>query len=162
MYVAIHEGRVRTTLGKLIERTGKSANKEREHVYKSLDRVIDWRKNVDIVIPEGSRGLCCMESNEDKLFADRMKKGMSWRKWGAKRMGKSIQLLENGDLVDYCGRRMTKLRDGHIEDKLSFDLFLYSPEYEHSVSMPVFGSRYSTQPYARALRNLAKNDYPII
>ena len=152
------------SLGKLEERTGKSAIKERDHVYKCLDRGIDWRKNVEsIVIPEGCRGLGCMESNEDKLFAERMKKkGMSWTKTGAKRMGKAIQLLANGDLVDLCGRRATKSRDLYIEDKLSFDLFLYPPEYEYSVSMPVFSSPYSTQPYDRALRDLSKNDYPII
>ena len=164
MYFAIRSGRVRRTLGKLEERTGKSAIKERDHVYKCLDRGIDWRKNVEsIVIPEGCRGLGCMESNEDKLFADRMKKkGMSWTKTGAKRMGKAIQLVANGDLVDLCGRRATKSREGYIEDKLSFDLFLYTPEYEHSVCMPVFSSPYSTQPYARVLRDLTKNDYTII
>ena len=164
MYFAIRSGKVRMTLGVLEERSGKSAIKEREHVYKCLDRGVDWRKKVEsIVIPEGCRGLGCMESNEDKLFADRMKKkGMSWTKAGAKRMGKAIQLAANGDLVDLCGRRATKSREGYIEDKLSFDLFLYPPEYEHSVSMPVFGSPYSTQPYARALRDLSKNDYPII
>ena len=98
-----------------------------------------------------------MESNEDKLFADRMKKkGMSWTKTGAKRMGKAIQLVANGDLVHCCGHRATKSQEGCIEDKLSFDLFLYPPEYEKSVSMPVFGSPYSTQPYPRALRDLTK------
>ena len=51
MYRAIREGRVRMTLGKL-------ANKEREHVY---NRGTDWRKNVERTIPEGSRGLGCME-----------------------------------------------------------------------------------------------------
>jgi len=161
MYEAIRSGRVRRTLGKLEERAGKLANKEREHVYKCLDRGVDWRKKVDsIVIPEGSRGLGCMESNEDKLFADRMKKrGMSWTKTGAKRMGKAIQLVANGDLRDYCGAK--KSQDRFSEDRLSFDLFFYSPEYEHSVSMPVFGSSHSTRPYARVLRDLAKNNYPL-
>jgi hypothetical protein len=102
-----------------------------------------------------------MESNEDKLFADRMKKkGLSWTKAGAKRMGKSIQLVANGELKYYCSAK--RPRDRFSEDKLSFDLFLYSPEYEHSVSMPVFGSSDSTRPYARVLRDLTKNDYPII
>jgi hypothetical protein len=79
MYFAIRSGKVRRTLGKLEERTGKSVIKERDHVYKCLDRGIDWRNKVEsIVIPDCCRGLGCMESNEDKLFADRMKKkGMS-------------------------------------------------------------------------------------
>jgi len=164
MYSAIRSGRVRRTLGVLEERSGKLANKERDHVYKCLDRGTDWRKKIDtIVIPEGCRGLGCMESNEDKLFADRMKKrGMSWTISGAKRMGKAIQLVANGDLRDMCGRRATKSRERYIEDKLSFDLFLYPLEYEHSVSMPVFVSSHSTRPYVKVLRDLAKNDYPII
>jgi hypothetical protein len=45
-----------------------------------------------------TRGLVCMESNEDKLFADRMKKkGMSWTIAGAKQMSKVIQLIDNND-----------------------------------------------------------------
>ena len=43
MYFAIRSGKVRKTLGKLEERSGKSAIKEREHVYKCLDRGVDWR-----------------------------------------------------------------------------------------------------------------------
>jgi hypothetical protein len=164
MYSAIRSGRVRKTLGSLEERSGKLAIKERDHVLKCLDRGVDWRKKVDsIVIPEGSRGLGCMESNEDKLFADRMKKkGMSWTIAGAKRMGKAIQLVANGDMRAMCGRRASKCQDRFVEDRLSFDMFFYAPEYEHSVSMPVFGSSHSTRPYGRALRDLTKNDYPLI
>jgi len=69
-------------------------------------------------------------------------------------MGKAIQLVSNGDLREYCGARKTQ---GSVsEDRLSFDLFFHAPEYEHSVSMPVFGSSHSTRPYARVLRDLTK------
>ena len=61
-----------------------------------------------------------------------------------------------------CGCMASKCQDRFMEDRLSFDMFFYAPEYEHSVSMPVFVSSHSTQPYVRALRDLTKNDYPII
>ena len=108
MYEAIRNGRARRTLGKLDERTGKLANKEREHVYKCIDSGIDWRFRIECLpfVSTDTRGLGSMESNEDKLFADRMKKrGLSWTKSGAKRMGKAIQLVVNGDLRDYCSAK---------------------------------------------------------
>jgi len=154
---------VRRTLGKLEERCGKLAIKEREHVYKCLDRGIDWRCRIECLpfVSTNTRGLGCMESNEDKLFADRMKKrGLSWTIAGAKRMGKAIQLSMNGDLRDYCGRTSYKYRI--VEDRLSFDLFFHAPEYEHSVSIPSLYGSHSTLPYVRVLRDLTKNDYPII
>jgi len=47
-----------------------------------------------------------VESNEDKLFADRMKKrSLSWTKKGARLMGKAIELSFNGGLKGYCRRR---------------------------------------------------------
>ena len=75
-------------------------------------------------------------------------------------MGKAIQLVSNGELMDFCGRKIAQ--GSAVVDKFSFDLFFHAPEYEHSVSMPVFGSSHSTRPYVRALRDLAKNDYPIL
>ena len=48
-----------------------------------------------------------MESNEDKLFANRMKKrGMSWTIKGLQRTGKAIQMVFNGNLRDWCGRKL--------------------------------------------------------
>jgi hypothetical protein len=47
-----------------------------------------------------------MESNADKLFANKMKKrGMSWTIKGAQNMGKTIELAFNGNLPDWCGRK---------------------------------------------------------
>ena len=111
-----------------------------------------------------------MESNEDKPFSNRIgsrngeavliKRGISWRISGAERMGKAIQLVNNGELESFYGRKCSEHR--FALGKLSFDLFLYPPEYEYSVSMPVFSSSDSTRLYAKMLRDLTKNDYPII
>ena len=78
---------------------------------------MDWRKKVETLatpfastVPEGARGLGTMESNEDKLFADRMKKrGLSWTIKGAQRMGKAIELAFNEELARWCGRKPSSL-----------------------------------------------------
>ena len=50
----------------------------------------DWRRQVDAV-PPGARGLGTMESQQDKLIANRMKKrGMSWTIRGAQRGGPAM------------------------------------------------------------------------
>ena len=51
-----------------------------------------------------------MESNGDKLIANRMKKrGMSWTVRGAHRMAKVVQLVHNGELAEFC-RSQTRRR----------------------------------------------------
>ena len=90
VYDATRSGDIKHTLGDYGERSGKTAQKEREHVLRCLEKGIDWLKKV-VQVPEGARGLGTMESNEDKLFAYRMKKlGMSWTIPGAQRIGKVI------------------------------------------------------------------------
>lgn len=55
---------------------------------------------------EGLRGLGAMESNVDKLIANRMKKrGMSWTKEGANRMARLINLKETGQLHLWVNHR---------------------------------------------------------
>lgn len=55
---------------------------------------------------DGLRGLGAMESNVDKLIANRMKKrGMSWTKQGANRMARLINLKETGQLHLWVNQR---------------------------------------------------------
>jgi hypothetical protein len=106
-------------------RKSDTGEKAREYVVRHIDDGMDWRKKVEgtalaHVIPGDARGLGCMESNEDKLFANRMKKrGMSWTIKGANRMGKAIQMAFNGNLRDWCGRKSAESRNF----KPSFGLF---------------------------------------
>lgn len=67
-------------------------------------RLADW--NLTLEPREGERSLGCMESNVDKLVADRFKKrGMSWSVSGAENMCKIIELSRNGELADWCRKR---------------------------------------------------------
>jgi len=64
----------------------------------------DWRK----VLPEREedRSPGAMESNVDKLLADRFKKrGMSWRIEGADHLCQVIELKENGELLPFLASR---------------------------------------------------------
>ncbi len=159
MYAAIRSGRARFTLGQLEERKGKTAQKERKHVLKCLDRGTDWRKQVEgtpysFLVSDQSRGLGTMESNEDKLFADRMKKrGISWTISGAQHMGKAIQLVANGDLKDYCGRKPPDAREN--EARLSFDLF--DSANGTRASVPALNGPHAARPWVRGLRSLTAN-----
>ncbi|MDA1229111.1 MAG: ISLre2 family transposase [Chloroflexi bacterium] len=81
--------------------------KAREYVETNIGKGRDWRVGRD-EIPKGARGLGTMESNGDKLTANRMKKrGMSWTVSGAHRMAKVIQLERNGELSTICRPRMS-------------------------------------------------------
>ena len=65
----------------------------------------DWRK----VLPAGEddRSPGAIESNVDKLAADRFKKrGMSWRPQGADHMCQIIELKENGELSSFISKRV--------------------------------------------------------
>lgn len=159
MYAAIRSGRARFTLGQLEEREGKAAEKERNHVLKCLDRGVDWRRQVEgtpssFLVSDQSRGLGTMESNEDKLFADRMKKrGISWTIKGAQHMGKAIQLVANGDLKDYCGRKPPHMRKHEAE--LSFDLFDSGDGTRASV--PALYGPHAARPWVKVLRSMTEN-----
>ena len=85
---------------------------------------MDWRKQMEGImeIPPDARGLGAIESNEDKLFANRMKKrGMSWTILGSQKMGKGIQLSYNGEWKPWCGRN--KPEPLLEKEFVSFDLF---------------------------------------
>lgn len=79
-------------------------DKSRRYVSANIVSGKDWRKQTTQV-PFGARGLGTMESNGDKLVANRMKKrGMSWTIRGVQRMVKLLQLSANGELASVCKR----------------------------------------------------------
>lgn len=80
----------------------KNALKAKMYVEANILKGKDWRNRVQGV-PSDARSLGTMESNGDKLIANRMKKrGMSWTIKGALRMAKAVQLERNGELTVFC------------------------------------------------------------
>ena len=162
IYIAIRNGEdISNVIGNAKERTGKSSEKERNHVLRCLDSGIDWRKKVtNIEIPEEARGLGTMEGNESNLFADRMKdRGMSWTIKGSQRMGKAIELAHNGELNNFVGLRPTLERN--VERALNFDIFSYKDAYTEQVSMPALYGQHASRPWVKVLKEITSLDYPL-
>ena len=73
-----------------------------------LDNAFGLRDYRLVVNGEGLRGLGAIESNVDKLVANRMKKrGMSWTIKGAQKMARLISLREMGQLHSWITRKET-------------------------------------------------------
>lgn len=121
IYQAIRAGEVEEAsrlINNLISREGKRYQKARQYVERNLEKGRDWRTCKASFHAEGvqneieGRGLGTMESNEDKLVANRMKKrGLSWRIGGGCRMAKVIQLAANGEIRPYCIRQQNTVSE---------------------------------------------------
>ena len=135
---------------------GKTAIGNREYVESNISNGVDWRNRVPNA-PSDARSLGTMESNGDKLTANRMKKrGMSWSIRGANRMAKTIQLCRNGELSMFC-RTRTVCGSGPTMN--------HRPVRERprsttrvsdrsEASVPVLSGPHSFRPWATSLRRL--------
>ena len=65
-------------------------------------------------------------------------------------MGKAIQLVANGDLKDYCGRKPPDVKEH--EAGLSFDLFDSADGARASV--PALTGPHAARPWVRVLRSM--------
>ena len=140
---------------------GKTANRNREYVESNISNGVDWRNRVPNA-PADARSLGTMESNGDKLTANRMKKrGMSWTIQGAHRMAKVVQLKRDGELSGFCRRQR---RWGRRETELS--------AHRHSAAMPKtrvsdwaeasvpsLRGPHSSRPWTHSLRRLVQSPY---
>lgn len=101
IYEAIRSGDAQGALARMSQAAAaetKSAVNNRKYTENNVVVGVDWR-NVVPDAPADARSLGTMESNGDKLTANRMKKrGMSWTIRGANHMAKTIQLCRNGEL----------------------------------------------------------------
>ena len=101
IYEAIRSGDAQGALARMSQAAPaetKSAVNNRKYTENNVVVGVDWR-NVVPDAPVDARSLGTMESNGDKLTANRMKKrGMSWTIRGANHMAKTIQLCRNGEL----------------------------------------------------------------
>jgi hypothetical protein len=129
----------------------------RHYVENHLYDGVDWRYRLGgEEIPEGARGLGTMESQEDKLFANRVKKrGMSWTIQGVERMGKVIQLRANGELGRWCGRYKPSLRPSTEEFGLDWSLFEALNNGEpYRAGVPIFRGPQASRPWVQEVRKL--------
>ena len=136
--------------------------KRRKHMAEAISllkgassRLADW--SIALEPRPGDRTLGCMESNVDKLVADRFKKrGMSWSVSGADHMCKIIELSRNGELEGWCAkRRVCKegIETGAFE-KIKREV-RRDPELWCQAHVPLLSAK-SGQPWVKdVLRHLA-------
>ena len=161
IYDAIRSGsqeyaRVLMSAAEVVE--GKTTIRNRLYVESNLSNGVDWRNRVPNAPPD-ARGLGTMESNGDKLTANRMKKrGMSWTIRGAHRMAKVIQLKRNGEMSDFCFRQ--RPGDQHETDlsarRHTEAIHRIQVSDWAEASLPALSGPHNSRPWTHSLRSLVK------
>jgi hypothetical protein len=161
LYQAIRAGQVEASyqlLQTLIPREGVGVRQARKYVENNLEKGQDWRNRIKM---EG-RGMGSMESNEDKLVANRMKKqGLSWTIKGALRMHKTIQLAANGQIKPFCFRSVPPVKKETLTPlaRLKREGNDYQKWVEASV--PALVGPHACRPWVKKLRDIVYPSFPV-
>ncbi len=154
LYQAIRAGEIETAkqlLESLKPREGTGVNKARQYVKRNLEKGRDWRTQSTMT----GRGLGTMESNEDKLVANRMKKrGLSWTIKGALRMNKAIQLAANGEINGFCRRPVPTLEGPSTRPHKVSQARSEKSQKWLEASLPALVGPHASRPWARHLRDI--------
>lgn len=109
---------------------------------------------------QGMRGLGAIESNVDKLIANRLKKrGMSWRKSGADRMVRLIQLREQGQLhwwVNHRGGRQKEEGARSCRAGTTADLPVCLDHGWLEAGLPALHGPHANRPWVKALSGISQ------
>ena len=137
----------------------KMAHRDREYVESNVSTGMDWRNRVPNAPPD-ARSLGTMESNGDKLIANRMKNpSMSWTIRGAHRMVKVIQLDRNGELSKFCRsrRRCDRREPDDLPTHQRHEAVSKTRVSDWAeVSVPALSGPHSYRPWAHSLHNLIR------
>jgi hypothetical protein len=134
------------------------ARKARGYVQRQLAQGVDWRNQVDQA-PPGGWGLGTMESNGDKLVANRMKnRGISWTIRGAQHLAKVLQLNANDEVGLVC--RGPWSQPATVPQKTKTTVAPPPGRYLQKgqwlqVTLPALTGPHASRPWAQALRTLA-------
>ena len=161
IYDAIRSGDAQVALGQIAQAAPAETNsavKNRKYTENNVVVGVDWRNLVPDA-PVDARSLGTMESNGDKLTANRMKKrGMSWTIRGANHMAKVIQLCRNGELSVRCRNSKDTETEGAVVSRRSRRRSTRAarggglPE----TAMPVLTGSHASRPWATSLRRLTQ------
>jgi hypothetical protein len=168
LYQAIRAGQVAEAHQLLREGEAagsKGMEKARAYVEVHIRKGIDWRHRV-AQVPCGARSLGTMESNGDKLVANRMKKrGMSWTIRGAQHLAKVLQLNANGEVATLCQSRWRSEGTGFKGPRgLARSPTLKSTNNNGQwlqATIPALVGPHTARPWAQALRALAYGAHPL-
>lgn len=128
--------------------------KAANYIRSNAAGLVDYRLRIPDANKE-MRGLGAIESNIDKVLANRMKKrGMAWGYSGAHHMAKVIQMLANGASVSNrlqeVQEKIAKPIRGSISKSLEAD-----PAAWLASRMPALVGPHQGRPWVKALRNLS-------
>ena len=164
LYKAIRKGE-ETEAWKLMEQvepvTTKGASKARAYVQARVSTGADWRVKVTDV-PDGARSLGTMESNGDKLVANRLKKrGMSWTRAGVERLAKVIQLRANGELAQHCRSRARAVHEQYSRSPAPRRSQTPKPPHDQwlQATIPALVGPHANRTWVQGLNRLAHNRY---
>ncbi len=165
IYTAIREGRSQQAQHLLATAplaSGPKAQQALGVVARQLKAGVDWRWQVGQVV-EGARGLGTMESQQDKTFANQMKKrGMSWTIKRAQSMGKVIQTVANGEWARWCWSSTLPTRHPVPSKPKMERKTQCQGVYEGTwlqVDVPALQGPHANRPWVQGLRSLVYPPY---
>lgn len=136
----------------------KDISRVRNYILNNSSGLKDYRLRLDEGQTGGLRGMGAMESNVDKMAANRMKKrGMSWTRDGAKRMSRLILMSLRGETSSFSGcykkqeplplvrhdafLKKTPQKPGHYYNRIN-------------AGLPSLSGPHDSRPWAKALKAL--------
>jgi hypothetical protein len=131
----------------------------RAYILDNAPGLIDYRLRLDKNEIYGLRGLGAMESNVDKIAANRMKKrGMSWTKRGARRMSRLLMMQLWGEVCHW----KTHLRKTEPASLAGVSVGTRAKSVKPSrgtdwlnMSLPALLGPHSARPWVQVLKTLA-------
>lgn len=133
----------------------------RAYILDNAAGLIDYRLRLDKNEVYGLRGLGAMESNVDKIAANRMKKrGMSWTKQGARRMSRLILMQLWGEVCSWTTYLKPTKPTSLVTVGVSTEARVKSRKHGHgydwlNMSLPALSGPHCGRPWVQALKTLA-------
>jgi hypothetical protein len=133
----------------------------RAYIIDNASGLIDYRLRLEDDEVYGLRGLGAMESNNDKIAANRMKKrGMSWTRRGARRMSRLILMQLWGEVCSWTTYREQTVPAPLAKASVSTRSRVKSGKHGQvgewlNMNLPAFSGAHSSRPWVQALKTLA-------
>lgn len=131
----------------------------RSYIINNISGLKDYRLRLDEGQAYGLRGMGAMESNVDKMVANRMKKrGMSWTRTGAARMSRLILMSLWGDVHSWpaCYEKdkpLPLVKPGRASKPRHADTVHYYNRV--NAGLPSLSGPHASRPWAKVLKSLA-------
>ncbi len=135
----------------------KKVIKLKKYLLNNWDALLDYRER-DLDLPENVRGMGAMESNIDKIIADRFKKkGMRWTRKGARNLLKVIIAKENGKLEEKIEQQNWYFQEKSEEEyeKVKRKLKQKKQEPVKEGRLPAIEGPHAGKDWVKALKKIA-------